>query len=72
MTAMTLACLAKEREVLMSLQKALASLCYEYNTILTTHVQQRCIENEAGTESGHTADQSVLRRRGPKPTGCSG
>lgn len=68
---MTLACLAKEREVLMSLQKALASLHYEYNTILTTCVQQRCLENEAGTENGHTADQSLPRRRGPKSMGCS-
>lgn len=71
MTAMILACLAKEREVLTSLQKALASLHCEYNTILTTHVQQRCIENEAGTENGHTDDQSLLHKRGPKPTGCS-
>jgi len=59
MTAVTLAYLAKEREVLMSLQKALANLHYEYNTILTTHVQQRCIENEAGTENGHTDDKGM-------------
>lgn len=71
MTAMTLACLAKEREVLMSLQKALASLHYEYNTILTTHVQQRYIKNYTGTENGQTADQSPLRKRGPKPMSSS-
>lgn len=63
MTAMTLACLAKERKALLSFQKALASLHSEYNTILTTHVWQRCIENEAGTENGHTADQDPLCRR---------
>lgn len=68
MTAMNLACLTKEREVLMSLQKALASLHYEYNTILTTQVQQRCVKKYTGTENGQTADQSLLRKKGPKPS----
>lgn len=71
MTAMTLAWLAKEKEALLSFQKALASLHSEYNTILTTHVWQRRIENEAGTEKGHTDDQNLPCRRRPKPTSCS-
>lgn len=71
MTAMTLACLAKENEASLSFQKALASLYSEYNTILTTHVWQRCIENEEGTENGHRADQTLPCRRRSKPTGCS-